>query len=446
MKRIFDMAIKDLKILSRDKLGAFFIVGFPILMGLFFGSMMGNDNGGGNSASKMQLAVVDQDQTEMSKKFISALGENDRLELIRGELEPSKDKVRKGSYVGVLVLDKGFGDTVGTFWGEPPEIQLGMDPSRGAESGMIQGYVMQAVGSMMGERMNDPSQFRSSITESRKDIEESEDISPINRALYLGFLGSVDNMIDSVEDLQTNSDGEEDEGSDVIGGGGNFEFAKITSLDITKKVDPKSREGIVSRIRSPWDISFPQAMLWGVLGCIAGFAASIARERSQGTMMRLQVAPISKFEVVAGKGLACFLAVLFVIALMTVLGVFLGMRPGSYPNLVLASVSVGFCFVGLMVLFSVVGSTEQSVASIVWIANMVMAMIGGCMIPVLFMSGFIRSLSFLSPVRWAIVAIEGAIWRGFSFSEMLMPCGILVGVGVGGIILGSTLLRKKLGD
>ena len=29
------------------------------------------------------------------------------------------------------------------------------------------------------------------------------------------------------------------------------------------------------RLRSPWDISFPAAMMWGVMGCVAGFAVSI---------------------------------------------------------------------------------------------------------------------------------------------------------------------------
>ena len=37
MTAVIQMAIKDLRILFRDRLGAFFILVFPILMGLFFG-------------------------------------------------------------------------------------------------------------------------------------------------------------------------------------------------------------------------------------------------------------------------------------------------------------------------------------------------------------------------------------------------------------------------
>ena len=51
------------------------------------------------------------------------------------------------------------------------------------------------------------------------------------------------------------------------------------------------------------------------------------------------------------------------------------------------------------------------------------------MIPLAFMPGFMRTLSHLSPVKWSILALEGAIWRGFSLAEMLLPCAVLVAVG-----------------
>ena len=416
MKRILSMAVKDLKILLRDKTGAFFVIGFPILMGLFFGLMMGGA-GSNSSTSKMKVSAVDLDQSEMSQKFVDLLASNTAIELLPGELEASKDNVRKGRHVGVIVLQKGFGDNVGVFWGQPPEIQLGMDPSRGAESGMLQGYIMQAVGEMAGQRFNNPDQFRPALTQAKDDAKNDPSLNPINRQLLLGFLGTVDSMIDAADTMQTKGVVEgENEAAQT-----NFEFAKISNLDITRQLDPKSQAGQVAKIRSQWDISFPQAMLWGILGCIAGFAASIARENAHGTLMRLQVAPLSRFEVLAGKAMACFFAVLFVITMMTGLGYFLGMRPGNILHLVLAAVSVAVCFVGIMMTLSVVGKTEQAVAGIGWMSNMVMAMIGGCMIPVMFMPEIIKRVSILSPVIWAIAAIEGAIWRDFTLVEMLLP-------------------------
>ncbi len=440
MTQIFNIAMKDLKVLSRDPVGMFFIVGFPVLMGLFFGVMM-NGMSSGSSSSKMKVAIVDNDQTKESKQFLEFLNEGDKLELTAGELEASKESVRKGRAVGVIALEKGFGERVGIFWGEPPEIQLGMDPSRGAEAAMLQGYIMQAVGKMAGNQFSEPQRFRDSISDAREQAQEDDSMNMVNKELLLGFLGSVDTMLSSVEDLQTRQEGDEDE--QVMSQPG-FDFANIQELDITRRVDPKSREGQMRKITTRWDISFPQAMLWGILGCIAGFAGSIAREHQSGTMTRLQVAPVQKYKILAGKALACFIAVVFVIVMMTLLGSSLGMKPGSVLHLCLAAFSVSFCFVGIMMLLSLLGKTEQAVSGLGWMVNMLMAMIGGCMIPVMFMPDFIKRFSVLSPVRWAISAIEGAIWRDFTFAEMLVPCGVLIGFGAVGMIVGSAILGRRL--
>jgi ABC-2 type transport system permease protein len=184
-------------------------------------------------------------------------------------------------------------------------------------------------------------------------------------------------------------------------------------------------------------------MMWGVLGCVAGFAISIARERSMGTMLRLQVSPLNKMQILLGKAVACFLAVILVMVVLVALGRMLGMQPTSLPKLAAAALAIGVCFVGIMMTFAVLGKSEQSVSGIGWAINTVMAMIGGCMIPAMFLPGFLQRLSFISPVRWAILALEGAIWRDFSWAEILPSCLVLVGVGIAGFLIGTSILYRK---
>ena len=439
MKRVFNMALKDLRLLSRDKMGAFFIFGFPILMGLFFGLMMGG--GGSGGSGKMTIAIVDQDNSEISKKFVDSLIANDSLIVQTDDLESAKESVRKGNRIAMLVLPDGFGETAGVFWEEPPVIKLGVDPSRQAESGMLQGLVMQSMGELIGTRFQDTSMMRDSIGRQRDELAASEDLNPANKLLVGALFGSLESMFDNMEAINT----EASEGEGETGGVGapGFNFAEIESLDISRKVDPKSIGGQLQKVRSQWDISFPQAMMWGVLGCAAGFAISIAKERTEGTMVRLQVAPVTRFEVLAGKALACFMVVVMVIAMLTGLGMALGMRPGNMGLLVLAAFCVSFCFVGIMMTMSVLGKTEQAVSGSGWAINMVMAMLGGCMIPVMFMPAIVQKFSVISPIKWGILAIEGAIWRDFSLQEMLFPCSILLAVGALGLVIGTIILQRS---
>ena len=140
--------------------------------------------------------------------------------------------------------------------------------------------------------------------------------------------------------------------------------------------------------------------------------------------------------------MACFIAVIAVIGIMVALGTWLGMRPRSPALMLVAACSIAFCFVGIMMLMSVIGKSEEAVSGAAWGANMLMAMFGGGMIPLLFMPPFMRALSNASPVKWSILALEGSIWRGFTPVEMLIPCGILVIVGAVCLTAGWAVLAR----
>ncbi len=94
-----------------------------------------------------------------------------------------------------------------------------------------------------------------------------------------------------------------------------------------------------------------------------------------------------------------------------------------------------------MMLFSVLGKTEQSAGAIGWIALMLMAMLGGGMLPLFMMPSWLLKVSHISPVKWSILAMEGAIWRNFSPGEMVLPCLILLTFGALSFVLGVRALR-----
>lgn len=436
MNRILSMALKDIKLITRDRMGLFFICVFPILMGLFFGLVMGSPGSGGGSG-KMKVAIVDQDDSETSRGFIESLMKIENLDLESSDREEAANSVRKGQRVGMIVLPKGFGERAGNFWGDPPDIEIARDPSRAAETAMLQGFVMQGMGELVGKRFQNPTSMSPMLKQAREDLNSNEEASTSQKLLMGGFLNSVESMIESASEVS--GSGESIAGSES----GGMQFANIKIGDVSRNVDPDSMSAQLSKIRSRWDISFPQAMLWGVLSCVTGFSISIARERTMGTFTRLRVAPISKQSILAGKAMACFLTSLAVIAMMTVFGICLGMQPASYPKLFAASICVAIAFTGIMMMVSVLGKTEQSVSGAGMAIIMLLAMLGGCMIPAMFLPGFLQKISFVSPVRWAIQAIEGAIWREFSWSEMMMPLSVLIAFGVVFFLIGNQILKRQ---
>jgi ABC-2 type transport system permease protein len=191
------------------------------------------------------------------------------------------------------------------------------------------------------------------------------------------------------------------------------------------------------------DYVFAPAVLWGLIGCAACFAISLVAERARGTLRRLAAAPIHRRQILLGKALACGLACLIVAALIAlVMALGFSVRFPAPGKLALALVSSALCFSGITMLLSVLGKTEQGVAGAGWGTLIVLAMFGGGMVPLSLMPAWLSDLGQLSPVRWGIVALEGALWRGYSYAELAQSCAVLIATGVLCFAVGATLLGR----
>jgi len=70
-------------------------------------------------------------------------------------------------------------------------------------------------------------------------------------------------------------------------------------------------------------------------------------------------------------------------------------------------------------------------------------MLGGGMVPLIFMPSWLRPFSHISPVRWSIFALEGAVWRNLSLTQIISPCLVLLAIGFTFFSLGVFMLRRQ---
>ena len=195
--------------------------------------------------------------------------------------------------------------------------------------------------------------------------------------------------------------------------------------------------------RNGFEITFVQGMLWGIIGCMMSFAISLVAERTHGTFVRLRMAPVSAAQLLGGKALACFVTLLLMQSMLLTVGMlFFGMHVASPLLLAVAMLSASTAFVGVMMLIASLGRTEEAASGAGWAIMMPMAMLGGAMIPLIAMPAWMISVSHASPIKWAVLALEGAIWRGFGPADMLLPCGILLTVGILSFAAGSRALQR----
>lgn len=267
----------------------------------------------------------------------------------------------------------------------------------------------------------------------RSEIMKTDDLDASQKLILTTFFSAMDEFIGEVDFDIFEADGEEGEG-----GGG---FAGFGGEDLVDTVDV-SRE-IGKQPRTSFEVTFPQAIVWGLMSVAMGFAITFVRERSGGTLLRLSIAPINQAQLMAGKALGCFLTAQIVMAVLVVVGTLaMNVRVENPLLMLMATTATAIGFTGLMMTASVLGKTEQAVAGAAWGVMMPFAMIGGGMIPLIAMPDWLVVASDFSPFKWAIVALEGAVWRGFTFTEMLKPCAILVATGGAFFAFGVWVYRR----
>src|SRR5262245_11462404 len=286
MKSILILALKDLKLQSRDWFGLFWILIFPLMLALFFGSIFAGAGPGNNKA--ISLAIIDEVNSKASQAFLGRLAKSNALDLKPMPRDEAEAAVIKRKKVAYLVVKSGFGDEGIFGGGNPKRLELGIDPKQRAEVEMIKGLIMEAVFADFQEMFTDPAKGREQMKQALKGIEKSDDLDDAAKSLFRMFFGVADQFLEKLTATIAKKKGD---------GKGGFNIVDLDVKDTTRQ-----QEGP----RSSWEITFPSSILWALIGCVAAFSISIVIERREGTMLRLRTAPLSFVQLLAGKGLACF--------------------------------------------------------------------------------------------------------------------------------------------
>ena len=433
MAAVLAIALKDLTLLFRVKAAWFFTLCWPLIVAVIFGSLFG---GGPSGPTRMFIAITDEDRSPASTHFVDALAKRDGFDVLRTSATEATDLVRRGRRVGAIRIPKGFGEASGRlFFGDPPKVELLIDPSRQAETAMLQGFLLEQAAGRMQTVFSASPAGRSQIAGMLDDVRKQQPGAIAGQADLQAMLGSLDAFLGKQAQVQPGPQPGATPAAAAPAGGG------WRPLDIAVTSVERQRQGPANGFQ----ITFPQGMQWGILGCMMSFAISLAVERSRGTLTRLLMSPAPSWTLLAGKGLACYTAILIVETALAIIGAaFFGVRPGSPGLLVLALLIVPLAFVGLMMLVASLGRTEEAASGAGWALMMPMSMLGGGMIPLAVMPAWIQPFSYISPVRWAIISYEGAIWRGFSLAEMAVPCAILIGIGAVAFAIGARRFQTTI--
>lgn len=451
MRAVFAMAMKDLRLLSRDRADCFFTFLFPLAVALFFGYIFGGGGGGGSSA--MDIAVVDLDRSDASKKFVADLSNDAALKV--QEL-PTRDEgnvaVRKGDVTACVIVPEGFGNSSMFSGGGGLNLEAVVDPTRKAEAGLLQGKLNEIGFKQMSRMFADPKVMDKNLDTARRDIAKADGLSPAEKLAFGVFFDAMSNLSKSgamtdddksasaapatTKDEASQGNAGKDGGaaSDDVGAAG-WRPVNITMTELARED---------KHLASSFEMSFPQGVVWGLMGAVMAFAASVADERARGTLTRLTTAPVTMQHILGGKALGCFITCLLVQTLLLGFAVFvMGARVMHPLMMILAVIIASVGFTGIMMVIAGLARTVSAAQGYARAIVLVLAMIGGGTIPVMFMPPFLKVVSGVSPFKWVVEAVEMAMWRATSMQDMLVPMAVLLGVGLLGYVVGTIAVQRQ---
>lgn len=352
-----------------------------VLIPLLLATLFGAVNSHAGRPSAMKIYVVDEDRSAQSATFIERLEKSGKLKITVAERDTAMQGLRLARRTAALVILPDFGARLARFplAANSAAVELHVDPRRGQGAGMLIGVAIQTALEVIEGR------FAAS--------------SP--------------------------------------GGQG---AASLQPLEVITRPFEVQR----ALPANAFEITIPQAALWSILSAVAIMSGGLTAERSQQTLLRLRISPTPPALILGARILSCVVTIIISVAVIMLVGVLgFGVTLSDPGLLLLALICCGFCFAGLLLAIGSMGRDPDSVTGFAWGLMVIFALLGGGMIPQFLMPDWLKLIGGISPGKWAVLSIEGAIWRDFTLLEAARPLAVLLLVGALGMAIGVHRLRRS---
>ncbi len=175
-------------------------------------------------------------------------------------------------------------------------------------------------------------------------------------------------------------------------------------------------------------------------------AMIVVREKETGTIEQLMVTPITRFELILGKAVPCFVICVISLTVMTVLA-FIVFRP-IFQGSMLLFFSTAILFIltclGIGMTISVFCRTQQQAILSSFMVLQPSVILSGFVFPIENMPPIIQYITYANPLRYFMVIVRQVFLKGIGWDGLLSQIFPLVVMGLAFLTLASFLLKKKI--
>lgn len=426
MYKLWATIQKDFRVLRRDRLGLAIMFAMPVLLVLIVTGMQSGSFALANR-NKMPILVCNNDTGSLSLSFIRALDTMGMFQvraIASGEAaETIRERLHKKEALLAVVLPADFSARVEARARSTAGKALksfGLDDSVGAKDG-LRGEVSMALyyHPVLQES------FRRSADGALYSALQLVESRQLLRIMYLSINEKA--LPDTLE-------------NELLSNG-----ATIDEIPVT--MDGRQSAPSVSQHNVPaWAI-------FAMFFVVVSLGSGIVREKLNGSFARLKTLPTSYAVAILSKQITYLAVTMLQTVLVFAVGIWLfpvvGLPrldlPADWFGLVLVSLLCGGCAVSYAICVGVFAQTEEQANGFGALSIVILAAIGGLMVPDFMMTGSFRAAMKFSPLHWCLDAYYSLFLEGGKLKDVWsnVLSLVLIIVGLQGIALAG-LKRKKL--
>jgi ABC-2 type transport system permease protein len=406
--RTFDLTLKDLSQVLREKQSLLFFVAMPIVFTFF----MGFAYRGAVQPTDPRLALgwVDADGGALSQQLYAALEDSAAVRLVEVDPAGAEAAVQDGDVAGVLTIPAGFSDKA--LAGEAVQLTLLAD-------------ALSTTGQSLYQVLRAPVvQVMSAVQIARLNVETSEAQQPFADEAARATERSV--AFEAAAEAWAAARQED------------------AWIRVEKAVAAEPEGAPLGG--NPYNQTSPGMLVQFAIFGLVSSAQILVLERKARTLQRMITTAVKPWQIIAGHLLAMFALGLLQTALLIVFGqLVLGvdyLREPAGTLLIAVALSLWVSSMGLLI--GVFAQEDQQVVLFSMIAMFLFTGLGGAWFPLEGAGKAFSTIGHLTPAAWAMDGFQNILIRGLGLASAWRPAAVLLAYAAGFFLL--AVWRFKAGE
>ena len=392
--------LKDLLILTRDKVGLLTMFAMPIVLAIVITALQNstfqlvNDN-------KVPLLLCNKDTGEASRQLVTAItkvGIFDIRQVIAGKSETEiAERMHAKDALIAIIIPADFSAKMelnATLVSAKALNDFGMETDTAVGTGKITESVTLLYHPVLQES------FRMSIKGALRSTLQLVESKQILKSLYFSLNEKV-----LPEQLEND----------------------ILNNQIAINEIPISRDGS-RKIPNATQHNVPAWTIFAMFFVVISLGSSVVKEKLNGSFVRLKTLPTNYFLALLSKQITYLLVTLLQAAVIFAIGIWLfpsmGLPrlnlPSDIMGLFLVTLMCGWCAVSFAICIGVFAQTQEQANGIGAVSVVLLAAIGGLLVPSFAMPDSFKTLLKISPLHWCLEAYYSLFLEGGKLKDILI--------------------------